>query len=292
MKRIIIGLVILVLAITIISIGLIHSQNQVQAPPPTVLPKDLGKLEYKFNKDEVVVYRMTEDITSTSEHEYYKNVGGHATQEWYFIIKNEDIVDSQYKFLIYTFAEGAGEHMTLTRDNFILSQNGTFTPLLPEYWLFLDQPRFQDKLKEQWESDISMLFGLDKTKDPSLNVKAKYNVKGVEKVSDIDCLVIEGETSVNDYINKDGRKNLIEIHNKSLTYFAYKLGRVMKMDIDRHFKVTLFGEEDGKEVNIVMRDEKATTKYELSDRKFTKGQLDAWLYDRIPEPPFFEGYEK
>ncbi len=282
MKRIIIGLVILVLAITIISIGLIHSQNQVQAPPPTVLPKDLGKLEYKFNKDEVVVYKMIEDITVSSEHEYYKNAGGHATQEWYFVIKNEDIVENQYKFLIYTFAERAGEHMTLTRDNFILSQNGTLTPILPEYWLFLDQPRFQDGLKEQWESTITMLFGADNTKDPSLNVKAKYSIKGVEKVSDIDCLVIEGETYVNDYINKDGRKNLIEIHDKSLTYFAYKLGRVMKMDIDRHFKVTLFGEEDGKEINIVMRDEKATTKYELSDRKFTQTQLDAWLYDKYP----------
>ncbi len=288
MKKIIIGLIVLVLAITIISIGFIHSQAQTQKPAASILPKDLGKLEYKFNKDEVVVYKMTEDITVSSEHEYYKNTGGHAVQEWYTIMKVEDIIGDKYNLLLGGVIELKDSYHELTKRSFTLSKFGNFDPMFPEYWLFLDQPRFQDKLKEQWESDISMLFGLDKTKDPSLDVKAKYNVKGVEKVSGIDCLVIEGETSVNDYITKDGRKNLIEIHDKSLAYFAYKLGRVLKMDIDRRFKVTLFGEEDGKEISIVMRDEKATTKYELSNRKFEKEQLDNWLYDITPEIPFIE----
>ncbi len=282
MKKIIIGLVILVLAITAISIGLIHSQNQAQTPPSSVLPKDIGKLEYKFNKDEVVVYKMREDITASSEHELYKNLGGHAIQEWYFIIKTEDVRDESYKFKIVGFSDTAGQ---LAKYDFVMTKSGVLTPLYPEYWLYLNQPRFQAEFKAEWESDVVMVFRPDALESPSLNLKVKYKFKGIERISNIDCLIIESEVNAKDYINMNGVKDLIEINNKANTYFDYKEGKVIKMDVDRHFKVTMFGEADGKEISIVMRDEKAVTKYELSDRKFTQGQLDAWLYSKFPDIP-------
>ncbi|MBM3253297.1 MAG: hypothetical protein FJZ16_03470 [Candidatus Omnitrophica bacterium] len=272
-KKIILSLVIFIFSL----FSLLSCIAQEQAS--SVLPKDLGKLEYRFNKDEVVVYKTTQDITVTSENEYLKKAGGHAVENWYTIMKTEDATDEQYKFIVVGFSDKVGE---LARRNFILTKDGTFEPTLTDYWFFLNCPKFPREIKKEWEAPIVMIFGLDRTKDPLINIKAKYKIKGTEKLSNIDCLIIESELTAKETVDigNDGIKDEVELQDKATTYFAYKEGRVLKIDLSRRYKITA-AYEQGK--NMVMRDEYATAKYELSDRKFTQTQLDAWLYDKYPD---------
>ena len=151
-------------------------------------------------------------------------------------------------------------------------------------WFQINQPVFPKKNKEQWESSLAIKPYNKGPKDPTIDTIAKYKVMGTTKINGKECLIIDSHISFKEIIKGKSRNNEIELVDTATTFFDYKAGRVIKMDIDYHYKITAI---DG-DTRLVIRDEKATLKHELSDREFTPGQLNAWLYNIVPELPIEE----
>ncbi len=264
MKRIIIGLAILVLAITSISIGLIYSQNQSQTPTPSLLPKDLGKLEYKFNKDEVVVYGM--EYKGKNFSDLIKESDKEINEQFVVIQKIIGKNESGFDILTALSKKEGQNYSKSAHIDYTMDKEGSINSVCRDDWFHLNQPVFPKEVTQKWEKDLTLNLGMNRPEDPQLDLKAKYLIRETVKLGNIDCLIIESEIS--------GKKDIpdygyVEVNDKAITYFGYKEGRVLKIDLDHNYKVS--DSKNGKE--IIIRNEEAHIIYNLSKEAISEDSL-------------------